>query len=91
MFMDGLIELLDRHPAIDWVIHLAHMKEINGRIWDMEAAVRSGALDNDLPRVGARAVAIRHVNAERIALKNAINDTTGEGVQDVKVDHLSAN
>ena len=88
-FMDGLLELIDRHPTVDWLSHLTHMKDINGRIWRQESAVRAGALDNNPLEVGVRAIAIRRANTERIALKNRINTLTGEGVQDVKADHLS--
>ena len=56
---------------------------------DLESALRKGDLDHDLMECGRRAVAIRKVNAERVALKNAINQCLGEGVADVKKDHGS--
>ena len=64
---------------------------VNNRIWHKESAIRSGKEQElGLEEVGRRALEIRDLNAERIALKNALNELSGEGFKDVKVDHVSA-
>ena len=49
------------------------MREINGRIWDLESDIRKGK-EGELgsEEVGRRALMIRNINSERIALKNQI-------------------
>lgn len=69
--------------------HFALLKEVNGKIWDLESDIRKGkegALG--LEEVGRRALAIRDLNAERIRLKNVIAEELGE-FGDIKVDHAS--
>ena len=89
MFRAGVEELVLAHPHLNWANMVLDMIYINGRIWDLESAVRAGELDGDLTEVGRRAIAIRKVNAERVAMKNMINMFLGQGVQDVKQDHTS--
>lgn len=86
---DGIGELEKRHPDELWAEILDLMKEVNGFIWDLEAELRQGALDNDLVETGRRAILIRKFNAIRVSLKNLVNNIVGEGVQDVKTNHLS--
>ena len=62
---------------------------VNQKIWHLESDVRKGLLDNNLEEVGRRAIEIRNQNAERIALKNAINEYTGVGFKEVKINHAS--
>ncbi len=86
---DGIGELEKRYPDELWAEILDLMKEVNGFIWDLEAELRQGALDNDLVETGRRAILIRKFNAIRVSLKNLVNNIVGEGVQDVKTNHLS--
>lgn len=72
----------DKSPYIDKMI------AINGKIWDLEFKIRMSD-DLILEEVGRRALLIRELNKERIALKNEIAKTHG-GFQEVKVDHGSA-
>jgi hypothetical protein len=68
---------------------LAALKEVNGKIWDLEADIRKGKEgDLGLEEVGTRALKIRDLNAERIRLKNAIAERMGE-FGDIKIDHAS--
>lgn len=85
----GIGELEERHPDELWGEILGLMKEVNGFIWDLEAELRQGALDKDLVETGRRAILIRKFNAIRVSLKNLVNLMVGEGVPDVKTDHLS--
>ena len=62
---------------------------VNLKIWHLESDVRQRKLDSDIKEVGRRAIAIRDQNAERIALKNAINEYASCGFKEIKVDHVS--
>ena len=90
LFLRGYGELQSLHPEIDFSVYLHEMAALNSIIWDLESAVRREELDDNPLEVGLRAIEIRKVNAKRIALKNKINLLTGEGVQDVRKDHSSA-
>jgi hypothetical protein len=68
---------------------LNFLKKINGNIWDLESDVRKGALDNDLPEVGKRAIAIRKFNGLRVEFKNIINELLKDGCVEQKLDHIS--
>ena len=64
--------------------------DINRRIWDLEADIRSGKEGKlGLEEVGRRAIAIRELNKKRISLKNAIIEKTGLGFKDIKMAHAS--
>lgn len=65
---------------------------INGKMWDAEHEIRKG-LDDDLglEEVGRRALAIRNLNRERIAIKNKITDLVGQPeFKDCKMNHASS-
>jgi hypothetical protein len=63
---------------------------INGKIWELEADIRLGREGIlGLEEVGRRALAIRDLNAKRIAIKNEIARAAG-GFEEVKIDHASA-
>jgi len=64
------------------------LQEINGRIWDAEAAIRAGQ-DEDLglEEIGRRALRIRDLNRDRVAVKNEISRYAGDGMEDVKVNY----
>lgn len=63
---------------------------VNGQIWDLEADIRKGKEGElGLEEVGRRALAIRDLNKERIAIKNELAEKVGE-YQEVKGDHASA-
>lgn len=78
-----------------WEFHdadrfLEKLHEVNGRIWDLEADIRAG-LDQKLglEEIGRRAIKIREMNKERIAIKNEISSLAGCGFQEVKKNHIS--
>jgi hypothetical protein len=79
-----------RHRLDGYRRHLVALLDVNARIWDLESDIRAGKEGRlGLEEVGRRALAIRDINAERIALKNAVARLVGE-FADVKVDHASA-
>jgi len=89
MFSNGFMDLCERHPKSNLTNYLYKMILINREIWNLESDVRQGALDNDPTEVGKRAIRIRGKNSIRINIKNEINKLVGEGVQDVRRNHLS--
>lgn len=69
---------------------LNELYKINSKIWSLEADIRKGK-ENEigLEEVGRRAILIRNLNRERVALKNKIIEETGIEFKDVKVNHAS--
>jgi len=68
------------------------LQEINGKMWDAEYDIRKG-LDADLglEEIGRRALAIRDLNRDRIAVKNQITDLVGQPeFKDCKMNHASS-
>lgn len=69
--------------------YLNRLLDVNGRIWDLESDIRSGREGNlGLEEVGRRALLIRDLNAERIAIKNEIAARYG-GFEEKKGQHAS--
>ncbi len=69
--------------------YIGLLKEVNGKIWDLESDIRKGKEGElGLEEVGRRALAIRDLNAERIRLKNDIAEKERE-FGDIKIDHGS--
>jgi hypothetical protein len=64
--------------------------DINGKIWDLEADIRMGR-DGELgfEEIGRRAIKIRDLNKNRIAIKNLIVSGYNEGFMDIKINHAS--
>jgi hypothetical protein len=84
-----MCHLRNIYPNVELDMLLDYCKQINGQIWDLEADIRKGALDNDLPEVGRRAIMIRRINGLRVGFKNLITKFVGEGFTETKTDHLS--
>jgi len=57
--------------------------KVNGKIWNLESDIRQGK-ELGLEEVGRRALAIRDLNKERIALKNSISH-----YKETKINHAS--
>lgn len=65
------------------------LEKINGKIWDAEHAIRRG-LEDDVPleEIGRRALVIRDINMQRIAVKNQIASHCGQAeFTDVKMNY----
>ena len=74
----------------NYVNYLDRLKEVNGKIWDLESDIRRGK-ENELglEEVGRRAIKIRNLNGKRIAIKNEISKKYNEGFIEKKVNHAS--
>ncbi len=69
---------------------LNDLYNINAKIWTLEADIRKGKEGElGLEEVGRRAILIRNLNRERVAIKNRIIEETGIGFKDVKINHAS--
>lgn len=74
----GLEDLIDR------------LSIINIKISILEGDIRQGKeKELGLEEVGRRALIIRNMNKERVAMKNAIKDIFKDGFKDIKVKHGS--
>ena len=70
-------------------LYVHRLYEVNGKIWDLEADIRQGKEGTlGLEEVGRRALAIRDLNAQRIAIKNELAAALGEFIE-VKGNHAS--
>lgn len=62
----------------------------NIKISILESDIRQGKEDElGLEEVGRRALEIRDINRERVALKNTLKEIFGDGFKDIKVKHGS--
>jgi len=63
----------------------------NIKISILESDIRKGKEDElGLEEVGRRALQIRDINGERVALKNTLKDIFKDGFTDIKVKHRSS-
>ncbi len=71
----------------EWIDGLV---EINGKCWDIEAAIRQGR-DEELgfEEIGRRAIQLRDLNRIRIERKNRVAEEIGMDFFEVKGDHAS--
>ncbi len=82
------LELIMYKDCLNFVTKL---KEVNGKIWDLESDIRKGKeLELGLEEVGRRAIAIRELNKIRVGYKNDMVKIYGEGFEDIKMNHASA-
>ena len=68
---------------------IVKLEKINGKIWDAEHNIRKG-LDDEVPleEIGRRALVIRDINMQRIAVKNEIAEYVGQAeFTDVKMNY----
>jgi hypothetical protein len=72
---------------LDWERRLV---SIHNLIWELEADIRAGKEGSmGLEEVGKRALMVRDLNRQRIALKAEIVEATGRGFKDIKINHAS--
>jgi hypothetical protein len=63
----------------------------NIKISILESDIRKGKeAELGLEEVGRRALEIRDINRERVALKNELKRIFGDGFKDIKVNHRSS-
>ena len=91
VFNEGFLDLQLRIPKNHdfWDRMLEISIGVNSCIWELESDLRREMLDHDLEETGRRAIMIRKINGVRVKVKNLINFMVGEGVQDVKWNHIS--
>ena len=79
--------------GIDWddgnlVEMVEQLYELNAIQWNMEGELRAGLLnDADLIVIGRLALAVRDINCKRTRLKNTIQEHTGSGFHDIKMNY----
>ena len=85
-----LMKELEEYDFPEKFEYIKRLKEINGRIWDLEADIRACKEEElGLEEVGRRAIQIRKINKQRIAVKNEIVEKTKTGFLDIKMNHES--
>ncbi len=89
IFEQGFLEVKQKYPQYDWEQIGGLLYKINGLMWETEATLRKGQIDNDITKVAEVSIRTRRLNNIRIALKNFVNKLTGIGFQDAKKDHVS--
>ncbi len=85
------LRVLDAYRAHDGVEisekWLRGMKDINGRVWDREAAIRQGReKEFGLEEMGRRTLELRDLSKERVAWKNMIAQAVGLDFYEVKTE-----
>lgn len=80
---------LDRYEGIQPFVD--RLYKINGECWDMESEIRKGKEGVlGLEEVGRRTLTLRDKNKIRVGIKNEIVREYGEGFEDIKMNHASA-
>jgi len=80
-------ELIQYPDSLEFVNKL---KDVNGKIWDLESDIRKGKEGElGLEEVGRRAIAIRELNKIRVGYKNQMVLLYKEGFEDIKMNHAS--
>jgi len=80
-------ELIQYTDAMSFV---SKLKDINGKIWDLESDIRKGKeAELGLEEVGRRAIQIREFNKVRVGYKNEMVKIYMEGFEDIKMNHAS--
>lgn len=80
---------LDRYEGIQPFVD--RLYKINGECWDMESEIRKGKEGQlGLEEVGRRTLTLRDKNKIRVGIKNEIVRAYGEGFEDIKMNHASA-
>jgi len=91
------------HYDFDIEMFFKLILKLNGFIWDLESALKSGkdnlkephylfSNNNDpqLIQIGIISILIRNINSVRVDIKNIVNSLAKEGFIDVKKNHISA-
>jgi hypothetical protein len=81
---------IDQYNTSSIELLMQSLYNIHNEIWDLESELKSGCEHNlPLEEIGRRAIAIRNHNNKRINIKNAIAESLGCVVKEIKQDHLS--
>jgi uncharacterized protein YxjI len=85
---------IDNYRNINQIVdeYIVKLKDINGKIWDLEFDIRKGKEGElGLEEVGRRAILIREKNKIRVGYKNDIVEIFNVGYKDIKMNHVSSN
>jgi uncharacterized protein YxjI len=85
---------IDNYRNINQIVdeYIVKLKDINGKIWDLEFDIRKGKEGElGLEEVGRRAILIRENNKIRVGYKNDIVEIFNVGYKDIKMNHVSSN
>lgn len=63
--------------------------KLHSVMWDTEADLRKGSIDNDIVKTAYAAIIVRKQNAVRKSIRNTINILCGEKIIDITRGHLS--
>lgn len=88
-YLHELFVLFLMYPEINWWDFIQESLVYNNEVWKLESSVRQGKIENDAEKVKQGTSDIREWNKKRINVKNRINELTGEGFKETKLDHLS--
>ena len=72
LFQKGYTELCNEKPTYSWHQWLEVFKAINGLMWDTEAELRKGHLDDNFYKAGKAAICTRKLNRIRVLCKNLV-------------------
>jgi uncharacterized protein YxjI len=92
--LNDLSNEIDNYRKINKIVdeYIVNLKEINGKIWDLEFDIRKGKEGIlGLEEVGRRAILIRENNKIRVGYKNEIVEIFNTGYKDIKMNHISSN
>lgn len=92
--LNDLSAEIDNYRKINKIVddYIVKLKEINGKIWDLEFDIRKGKEGElGLEEVGRRALLIRENNKIRVGYKNEIVEIFNVGYKDIKMNHVSSN
>ena len=89
--VDEYKSILDKNGLNgELLILLCKLQMVNTDIWNLESDIRLGKEGVlGITEVGARALKIREINAERIALENKLNELFGIEKKEIKIEHAS--
>jgi hypothetical protein len=87
--LNAVFEIYDRldekHKKI-FFLHLTELCDLNNAIWHLEFDIRTAKeTELDLEIVGRRALEIRELNRQRVAIRSRMNDYSGTGHRIVNV------
>jgi hypothetical protein len=102
-FEEGRVYLKEKYPKFEWEIIFKLLLDVHSFLWQFESGTKSGKEqlpdqiyilnkknESILAKIGIIGIEIKNYNHIRIAIKNYINKTLGEGFMEIKKDHLSA-
>ena len=88
-YQKGLDEVKKKYSKVNWDVVVKPFIDVNKTIWKYEAAIRQGVIDDDPAQIAARAILVREFNQVRVGLGNIVLALIGEGMLNLKKEHVS--